>query len=151
MKINFETMKFCRTRISELIEGLTVEQMNKIPEGLNSRIIWNIGHILAAQQLFMYKRTGVPFIITPEIIHKYKPGIEVPTTVSEEEINQIKNLLFSTLEQVKMDYYDCKFKQFEAFTTKRGVAINSIEDAISFHTFHEGVHLGWLWTISKLV
>ena len=151
MKINFETMKFSRTRISELIEPLSVKQFNKIPEGLNTNIIWNIGHILASQQLFMYKKTNLPFTIDSEIITKYKSGSKVPTNVSEEEINQIKGLLFSTLEQVERDYYDSTFMQFESFTTKRGVPIETIEDAVSFHTFHEGVHLGWLWTISKLM
>jgi DinB superfamily len=151
LKIHFETLQFSRTRITELLEGLSVEQLNKIPEGLNTNIIWNVGHILVSQQLFMYKRTGLPFTVNAEIISKFKSGTEVKTDVTQEEIEYIISILFKTLEQVKIDFRKDKFKQFDTFKTKRGVEIKTIEDAINFHTFHEGVHLGWIWTIQKLV
>jgi len=151
MKIHFNTQSFSRTRITELIENLTDEQLNKIPNGLNTSIIWNVGHILTTQQLFMYKRTGLPFTIKMEIIDKFKSGTKADNKVSKEDIAYLKSILFTTLKQVKSDYNNEKFKQFESFTTKRGVAINSIENAIAFHTFHEGVHLGWIWIMRKLV
>jgi DinB superfamily len=151
MKIILDTQKFSRTRITELMEGLTVEQLNKIPKGLNTNIIWNVGHIIASQQLFMYKRTGLPFTVNADIIEKFKSGTLVKTTITQEEIDYLKSILFKTFEQVKTDYMNGKFKQFDAFITKRGVEINTVEDALSFHTFHEGVHLGWIWTIRKLV
>ncbi len=151
MKIHFDTLKFSRTRITELIDGLSVEQLNKIPEGLKSNIIWNVGHVLASQQLFMYKRTGLPFTIKPEITEKFKSGTEAKTDVTKEEVDYMKSILFTTLEKVQNDYNSREFKQFDAFVTKRGVEINTVESAIAFHTFHEGVHLGWIWTMRKLV
>lgn len=151
MKIHFDTLKFSRTRLTELIENLTVEQLNKIPDGLKTNIIWNIGHLLASQQLFMYKRTGLPFTIKTEIIEKYKSGTHARTDVSEKEIEYLKSVLFDALTQIRSDFDNGKFKEFDSFVTKRGVEINTISDALSFHTFHEGVHLGWIWTIRKLV
>jgi len=148
MKIIFDTQKFSRTRITELMDGLTVEQLNKIPDGLNTNIIWNVGHILVS---FMYKRTGLPFTINSDIIEKFKSGTEVKTDITQEEINYLKSKLLDTLEQLKNDFYNDKIKQFDSFTTKRGVEINSVNSALSFHTFHEGVHLGWIWTIRKLI
>lgn len=151
LKIHFDTLQFSRTRISELLEGLTVNQLNKIPEGLNTNIIWNVGHILVSQQLFMYKRTGLPFTVNADIISKFKSGTEVKTDVTQERIDYLKSVLFKTLNQIQTDYINEEFKQFDAFVTKRGVKINTVEDAINFHTFHEGVHLGWIWTIRKLI
>ena len=146
-----DTLQFSRTRISELIDGLTVTQLNEIPKGINTNIIWNVGHILVSQQSFMYKRTGLPFTIKTDIIEKFKSGTKAETDISKEEIEYLKSILFEVLEQIKNDYNNNKFKQFDSFTTKRGVEINTIEDAMSFHTFHEGVHLGWIWTIRRLV
>ena len=151
MKIHFDTLKFSRTRITELIEGLTIEQLNRIPEGHKQNIIWGIGHILATQQLFLYKRTGSPFTLKPEIIMRYKSGSTPEGNVSAEETEYLRSRLFTTLEQVEQDYGNGKFKQFESFVTKRGVSINTVEDAIAFHTFHEGVHLGWIWMLRKAI
>jgi len=151
MKIHFDTLQFSRTRITELIDSLSIEQLNKIPKNLNTNIIWNIGHILVTQQLFMYKRTGLTFTIKKEFIEKFKSGTIVPTNITQVEINYLKNALFTTLEQVKSDYNNNNFKKFESFTTKRGIVIDSVKKAIAFHIFHEGVHLGWIWTIRKLV
>jgi len=151
MKIHFDTLNFSRTRITELIENLTSEQLNKIPNGLNTSIIWNVGHILVTQQLFMYKRTGLPLTMKMEMIEKFKSGTKANNTVSKEDIAYLKSILFITIEGVKNDYNSDRLKKFESFTTKRGVEINSIESAIAFHTFHEGVHLGWIWTMKNLV
>lgn len=151
MKILFDTLNFSRTRITELTDGLTVEQLNTIPKGLNTNIVWNMGHILASQQLFMYKRTGLPFTIKTDVIEKFKSGTQAKTDATTEEIEYLKSVLFEVLEQVQSDFDNGKFKQFDSFVTKRGVEINTIKDALSFHTFHEGVHLGWIWTIRKLV
>lgn len=151
MKILFDTLNFSRTRITELTDGLTVEQLNTIPKGLNTNIVWNMGHILASQQLFMYKRTGLPFTIKSDVIEKFKSGTQAKTDATKEEIEYLKSVLFEVLEQVQSDFDNGKFKQFDSFVTKRGVEINTIKDALSFHTFHEGVHLGWIWTIRKLV
>jgi DinB superfamily len=151
METNFGTGLFSRKRILKFINGLTVEQLNKIPEGLDHNIIWNIGHILAMQQIFIYKKAGLPFIIKDEIVEKYRSGSSVSTAISEDEINYLKNKLLDTVGQIQEDYKNGKFKNYSSFVTKPGVAVDNIEDAISFHAFHEGVHLGWIWQIKKLV
>jgi hypothetical protein len=151
IKINFDTLKFSRTRILELTDGLTVEQFNKIPNGLKHNIVWTMGHILASQQLFMYKRTSLPFTVKEEIVEKYKSGTAATTNVSKEEIDYLIKALFETLEQVQLDYENGKYKQFDSFVTKRGVEISTIEDAIAFHTYHEGIHVGWIWMMKNLL
>ncbi len=40
------------------IEGLTAEQLNKIPDGYNNNIIWNLGHLICAEQSLCYFRSG---------------------------------------------------------------------------------------------
>jgi DinB superfamily len=151
MNIHFETQKFSRTRIAELIDGLSVERLNRIPDGLDHNIIWTIGHILASQQFFMYKRTRLPFTIDAELIMKYRSGTKASSDVSKEEIEYLVAQLPKTWIDIQHDYEKGMFKQFDAFTSKRGVPIATIEDAIAFHTFHEGVHLGWIWMIRKLI
>lgn len=149
--VNFEANLFSRNKISNLIKDLTDDQLNTIPEGLNHNLTWCLGHILAMQQMVTYINSGKIPTIKKELIEKYKTGSLATTDVSEMEINYLKENLFVTLEKLKKDYQSGFFKSYKPFTTKAGVSVSSIEDAISFSTFHEGIHLGWIMEIKKLV
>lgn len=151
VSINFEANLFSRNKISQLIKDLSNEQLTKIPQGLNQNIIWCIGHILAMQQIVTYLNSGLTPTIKKELIEKYKTGSMASTDISSDEIRYLKENLFKTLEQIKEDYNSGIFEAYNPFKSKAGIQINSIEDGISFHTFHEGIHLGWIMEITKLV
>lgn len=36
----------------------TIEQLNKVPDGFNSNIIWNVAHLIASQQNLCYMKAG---------------------------------------------------------------------------------------------
>jgi len=38
-----------------MITPFSLEQLNKIPEGFNNNLIWNIAHCVVTQQLLCYK------------------------------------------------------------------------------------------------
>ena len=42
----FEITRLSRKIIAEYLEHYTLEQLNKVPEGFNNNLIWNIGHIV---------------------------------------------------------------------------------------------------------
>ena len=66
--------KASRNMVTKVIEGYTLEQLNKVPAGFNNNIIWNIGHIIVTQQLLVYKLSGLPMIVTDEMVEKYRKG-----------------------------------------------------------------------------
>jgi len=43
-----------------MIEDFSLEELNKIPEGFNNNIIWNIAHVIATQQALVYGLSGLP-------------------------------------------------------------------------------------------
>lgn len=151
LRINFEANLFSRNKISKLIEGLNLEQVNKIPKGLKHNIVWNIGHILAMQQLVIYMASEVEPTFKMNLIEKYKTGSVANSDVTEMEFEYLKEQLTATLINLKKNYKAGVFKKYNAFKTKAGVSVNCVEDAISFHTFHEGIHLGKIMEIRKLL
>lgn len=44
------TLRHIRTSVLNLIESLTLKQINEIPAGFNNNIIWNLGHLVATDQ-----------------------------------------------------------------------------------------------------
>ena len=72
MQAAFEVQKTSRNILLKFLESYSLEQLNKIPEGYNNNIIWNIGHIIASQQGLVYKLSGLPALVSEDFINRIK-------------------------------------------------------------------------------
>ena len=151
MNQQIETIKKVRTFLLEGIKDLTADQLNKIPAGFNNNIIWNLGHLIAAQQGICYKRAGLPTLVSDNFWEKYRSGSKPEGNVSSDEIEKIKEMFLSSLDHLEANYNNQIFGNYIAWTTRYGVEITSIEDALRFVPFHEGLHSGVISTMKKLV
>ena len=151
MKTQIEYLRATRNNYLKFIEGLSIDQLNKIPEGFNNNIIWNFGHALITQQLLQYKLGGVQPLIEEELLNKYRKGAKPTSNVSQEEVEFLKSQMLSSIDQLESDYAAGKFKSYSEYTTSYGSTLRSIEDAITFNTIHEGLHLGVIMALKKLV
>ncbi len=146
-----ENIKIVRTALLTLVEDLTAEQLNEIPEDFNNNIIWNLAHLTAAQQGICYKRAGLQPIVQEKYLSPYLPGTKPEHFVDDSEIAILKTLLLSSLDELKSDYRKDFFTNYTTFTTRYGVEVTSIDDAINFLPFHEGLHAGAIIALKKLV
>lgn len=135
----------------DLISGMSVEQLNKIPEGFNNNIIWNIGHLIAAQESVLYRRSGLPLNIEMNFYNAYKPGSKPEHDLGSAEIEKIKSMLFSSLDQAEADLGKDTFREYNNWTAYYGFEIYSVDDALSFLPFHEGLHLGSVLTFKRML
>lgn len=148
----FTVTQTSRNMVSKILENHTLEQLNKIPKGFNNNLIWNIGHIIVAQQMLVYKLSGLPMMISDEMVGKYKKDTKPEQEVSQEELDEIKSLLFKTFEKTKEDFENGVFKNYQEYTTSTGGhVLKSAADAIAFSNFHEGLHIGVMLSLRKLV
>lgn len=133
-----------RTNLVKLIEGLSIEQLNKVPSGFNNNIIWNFAHMIAAQQGVCYVRAGLKTVIDEKLYLAYKPDTKPETFVDAAEVDAIKQLAFTTLDKLEEDYNASIFDSYIPWTTRYGVDINNIDEAIKFLPFHDGLHTGYI-------
>jgi hypothetical protein len=133
------------------IEGLTEDQFNKIHNGYNNNIIWNVAHMIAAEQGVCYLRAGVKTHISEEFYESYKPGSKPVKHIPLQEIEEIKLLLIKSLEQLETDLQSTLFDGYMPWTTRYGVEMNNIDQALDFLPFHEGMHLGYIMALKRLV
>jgi hypothetical protein len=140
-----------RTMVSKILASHSLEQLNKIPASFSNNMIWNIAHIIVTQQLLVYKLSGLPMMVSDEMIEKYKKGTKPEQEVTQAEVDEIKSLLFSTIEKTKEDYENGVFKNFQEYPTSTGFVLANLEGAMNFNNFHEGLHIGVLMSIRKLV
>ena len=152
MHFTLEVLPNTRKFFNNYLEKLTLNDLNKIPKGFNNNIIWNIGHILVTQQLLAYKLSGLPMIVNDTLIAKYMKDTKPEGFVEQAEVDEIKVLLFSTIEKTKEDFNKNLFKDYKEYTVSTtGNTLKNIDDAFQFTLFHEGMHLGYIMALYRAV
>lgn len=148
---SFEINRTSRKMIAPFFENYSLEQLNKIPEGFSNNLIWNLGHIVVTQQLLVYKLSGLPMMVSDTMVDKYRKGSKVEQFIEQDEVNEIKALLFTTLDKTEADFKKKLFQNYNEYPTSTGFVLKSAESAINFNNFHEGLHIGIMMSIRKLI
>lgn len=147
----FTITETSRSIISKILESHSLKQLNKIPEGFNNNMFWNIAHIVVTQQLLVYKLSGLPMMVSDEKVEKYKKGTKPEQDATQADVEEIRSLLFSIIKKTKEDYENGVFNTYQEYPTSTGFVLKNIEDALAFNNFHEGIHLGILMNLRRLV
>ncbi len=135
--------------ILKAVEGLTIAQLNKIPAGFNNNIIWNLGHMIAAQQGVCYKRAGITAIIDDVFWNTFRPDTKPERFFDEDDLAKIKELFISTIDQLEIDLANNLFPNYGTWTTRYGTELTSIQEAVNFIPFHEGFHIGYITALKR--
>ncbi|WP_445453462.1 DinB family protein [Flavobacterium sp. 25HG05S-40] len=151
MTTTFEINHTSRTVLSKFLDNYTLAQLNTIPEGFSNNLIWNIAHIVVVQQMLVYNLSGLPMMVSDDMVSKYKRGTKPEHSVSQEEVDALKIFLFSTLEQAQKDFARDIFKNYTEFTTMSGFTIKNAKAAMEFNNYHEALHTGIMMQIRKFI
>ena len=136
--ITLQNRKILRSILTKLPKNV----LTMIPEGYRNNIWWNMAHTVAIQQLLIYRLSGVPTEVEEGWADQYKKGTIPESEPTTDEVNMLLELLITTVQKAEEDYNSGQFKEFKEYTTSNKVTLYSVEDAISFNAFHEGLHLG---------
>ena len=151
MRQTLDITRTSRTIVSQMLAGHTLDQLNTIPEGYNNNLIWNIAHIIVVQQMLVYKLSGLPMMISDEMVEKYKKGTKPEHIASQAEVDEIQLLLMETINQTESDLENKIFSNYQEYPTSAGIVLKSASDAIAFNDFHEGMHIGVIMSIRKFI
>jgi hypothetical protein len=147
---SIEIIRKPREMILNMVKDLSLEQLNHVPQGFNNNIIWNLAHMISAQQGICYTRAGLPIVTEDRFYNPYRPDTKPTTFVGAEDVATIKALFLTTLGQLEADLSNNLFTTYPAWTTRYGVEIDSIEKAIQFLPFHEGLHFGYMMALKRV-
>lgn len=151
METLLKTWKTNRNLYLNFFDNYSLNQLNKIPPGYNNNLIWNIGHIIVAQQSLIYRGSNLPMHISDELVNLYKPGTVPSGTTTQAEANELKELLIALIAKTEADINNGIFTTYNERTTATGFHLSSIKDAFEFNNYHEGLHLGYMMCLKKIV
>lgn len=140
-----------RKLYDRLSNDLTREQLEHIPEGFSNNILWNLGHVVVTQQMLCYGLSGHSLNVPDEMVAMFRKGSSPKLWKTQPDIEAIKALLLELPERFKEDYEAGQFETFKSYKTVTGNVLETIEDGIAFNDFHEGLHLGTILALRKLV
>jgi len=140
-----------RIILKRFLAETSLADLNKVPEGFSNNIIWNIAHILVTQQLLIYKLSGLPMHVSEEMVSKYRNKTKPEGDVTQNEVDEINDLLESLLLQTEKDIAADIFKTYTEYTVSLGTTLTNVQEAIEFNNFHEGIHLGYILALRKAI
>ena len=131
-----------RKILRAILAKLPINMLTKIPDGYRNNIWWNMAHTVAIHQSLLYRLSGLPTLAEEDWIDNYKKGTVPNAEPGAEEVNMLLELIISSAKKAEEDYNNGLFKEYKEYTTSNKVTLSTVEDAISFDAFHEGLHLG---------
>ena len=142
-----------RKAFIRLIDELTLDQLNEIPEGFNNNIIWNFGHIVVSTQTLSYTRTGIREGVNwVKYVDAYAKGTRPTYYVSQEEVDDLKEIALRSIAAIEADYNAGVFKHVTAYETATyGASLNSIEDVLITSVGHDNLHYGYATAQKRII
>lgn len=151
MEATFRIWETSRGLYKNFLDNYSLEQLNKIPDGLTTNLIWNIGHVIVSQQKLVYALSGLPTYISDSFFEKYQNGSRPDGKSSQADVDEVKHLLFEMVAKTKTDFENGIFKEFHPYQTKTGFYLGTWKEALEFNNYHEGIHLGIMLSIKKFL
>ncbi len=151
MKFHFQILTQGRKNLLNLLKPFELDQLNHIPDGFRNNLVWHLGHVIVSQQVLCYQLSGLACTVPVDLIERFRRGTVPTGEVSLKEVNQLKQLAIDTVERFKDDYRQGIFREFQSYQSLFGVKLQGIEDAVVFNNTHEGLHLGYVMTMRKLL
>ncbi len=141
----FKVLRSSRQNLAKILDESDRDTLLKIPEGIGNNILWNIGHIIMAQQGLCYSVAKLPLRFLEEERDLLKKGSS-PKDWTEASNNDrlretIRKSILTSIDTLEKDLKADLFKEYAAYTTSSGVTLNSVWDAVAFSLFHEGLHM----------
>ena len=142
-----------RKAFIRLIDELTLDQLNEIPEGFNNNIIWNFGHIVVSTQTLSYTRTGIREGVNwVKYVDAYAKGTKPTYYVSQEEVDDLKEIALRSIAAIEADYNAGVFRHVTAYETATyGASLNSIEDVLITSVGHDNLHYGYATAQKRII
>ena len=151
MEKQFDIALQNRKVLRSILKRTPKEILVKIPKGFRNNLWWNIAHVVATQQILLYRWSGLPTHIDENWVDRYKKGTVPNGGFDKNDFDLLVQNLIDTVKWAEEDYQNGLFKEYEEYTTSTKVTLSGVEDAINFNNYHEGIHLGVILSQLKVL
>ncbi|MEM1118077.1 MAG: DinB family protein [Bacteroidota bacterium] len=142
-----QTRRFLDTLTSRLGDDALVQ----VPDGFSNNVLWNVGHVVVTLELLTYGLAGLDLGVPASMVAAFRKGTSPADWDETPDPEAVRHYLHASPDRIEADLRDGRFEAFREYKTTPGVVLASVDDAISFDLYHEGLHLGAVLALRKLV
>ncbi|MCH8204007.1 MAG: DinB family protein [Candidatus Hydrogenedentes bacterium] len=146
-----ELFRFFRGLGASMLDGLEEAQLLAVPEGLSNNILWNLGHVLFYESVFLYGQSDAPQVLPENYGELFKAGSSPKDWDAPPDVAEVVERYKTQVDQTASDFEAGKFSGFKPMNIRDQVTLGSFEESLAFHCFHEGIHLGRIGALKSLV
>ena len=107
--------------------------------------------MVVTAELLTYGLAGLPLTVPADLVAACRKGTSPAEWTVAPAIADVRSLLMAGIDRIEADLADGRFQDWRPYRTTPGVVLASVDDALSFNLFHEGLHLGSVLALRKLV
>ncbi|MFT3903394.1 MAG: DinB family protein [Niabella sp.] len=151
---SIDFIKKQREKFVLFVDELSLDELNKVPEGFNDNIIWNLGHIMVSSYVLMYLRTEANPVFQVPYLEKYgigsRPEKDNPATA--EDVANVKSLVVDSINEIEQDLHQGVFDNMTPFPTKTyGIDMKTPEDILAWIFAHDAMHFATAKAYQRMI
>lgn len=138
----FHQIAFVRNQTVRAVQGLTEDALDRVPEGFNNNIRWNLGHIYQSQERFAFQFAGEPTELPDAFPRLFARGTK-PADWNEEPPSgdMLLAMMARQPERIRQTLAGrLHEKAKEPFTTSTGLTLDTVGAFLTYTLYHEGMH-----------
>ncbi len=152
MSTSFQFSYAIREKLAVIVKGLSIDQLNAIPQGLNNNIAWHLGHMVVSTELLCYHRTGAMPEKEIPLADKYRNGTRPEAFITQQEVDALLGRLLTSLKAIEEAHANGSFATITPYSTVTfGFELKDFIDVMACCSHHDLLHYGNVLTMRKLV
>jgi hypothetical protein len=152
MKIDLDLFKATRNNTLEVVKNLTLDQVNKVPEGFTGNVAWHVGHMVATHSGLVYQLNGAPGQFEKEFVLKFKKGSVPESDITQSEWDFILDKLITQVDDLEKDLTNQElWGSNHEYATSYNYTITSLEESVRFSNLHQALHLGYVMALKRSI
>lgn len=136
-----------------MIDHLNEEMIDIVPVGHNNNILWNVGHILLAQDFLLYGWEQAAKIVKPGYAELFNQGTKPADWKGE--VPSLATLAADLQAQKSRIENDFGHRWDEPlpkpFVLRPGVEMATYGEVMMFTLYHEGWHVGYIQSLKRAI
>jgi uncharacterized damage-inducible protein DinB len=149
--LSITAFKFHRAGLIQTLSSIDASTVDKIPEGFNNSIRWNVGHILSAGDFMLSHLSGYQRLLPAHYSDFFARG----TSPKEwqggpPEWSEMLNYLEQQTNQVE-ELFNNGRPELTKPLEIRGTSFSTVDEVLAFIGGHEGQHHGTIKAYARLI
>ncbi|KRE49465.1 hypothetical protein ASG85_24190 [Paenibacillus sp. Soil724D2] len=141
----FKQLAFVRGQTLKLMDGITEETADRIPDGFRNTIRWQLGHIYVVLERFAFQYMGLLLRLPEGFKEQFEYGttpLNRPNSIAVPTLPELESLLKNQQERIR-DVLGLRLQEkiVPPYTTSAGMTLETPEQFLSFNLYHEGMHI----------